>query len=74
MLDNFNLIFLLFSDLFSNLLDQHPDKCAAHLDVVMTKVVSLILGLAAIPTFGKKAAKYVFDRTFKKGISFLHFY
>lgn len=40
-------------------MEEHPEKCAAHFDVVMTKVVSLILGLAAIPTFGKKAVKYV---------------
>jgi hypothetical protein len=44
-------------DLFSTLMDQHPEKCAPHIDLVMTKVVSLILGLAAIPTFGKKVPK-----------------
>jgi hypothetical protein len=44
-------------DLFSNLLDEHPDKCGPHLDAVMTKVVSLILELDSIPTFGKKVPK-----------------
>lgn len=45
-------------DIFSTLLAEYPDKCEPHLELVIQKVVSLILALVAIPTFGKKAERY----------------
>jgi hypothetical protein len=43
--------------LFTNLSESHPEKCNDYIEKVLKKIVSLILGLAVIPTFGKKVKK-----------------